>query len=729
MANFWRHDDKNAMSYPRNSSTSDDNQYTLQNFFDRIYVINLNRRPDRELLMMQKMRDRNLDYERITAYDGANLFNCRKTMSKGAWGYLLTWKNILEKAIKENINSFISFDDDIIFHRDFDTQIQNVLRWISKSRQKNDNFSHGGTNWKVICLGASQHVQIEEPTDFFYHPELTDGSFAVAIHSSIFKELLEKVEKVLSYLHILEPKQTRFKNLRKGSENVSDTPNNKFIKLDGPNQMPRRTWTGGWTFSNSPKVPEQIIPRIRSYGLAKGRRRTLKTGNISETSSTTTPPVTVPTVPTVPTVLTVPTVPTVATVQLSDFTDTLPLLQAGASFKLVMDEPEEVLTEAQLILPFDSGPLRRIYKKYKDQCFVIYPNLVISDVRSSTIRGPRDQEQMAQKFRWNLQDYLWSTPVSPYYDLVSIIISCYNSERSIAKSVLAARLQDYPNCEVIVIDDASTDRSPEILMQALEESTYKDPRSGHERPLHSIRVLRNESNMGCYGTRNSGIQAAKGKYITFQDSDDISVSERVTVQLLALLKNKVMVTMSMILRSHLPDFSTINTFDKSSVLSACEERRIHKNLIATQDSSKSLDNFEYKYCCKAILGMVTTFFNREIFYDLDLYWTLPCIADAEFCERLLFKYTGKLFKEDENVVTFLSENAYIPNLFYKIPEILYISEEMRQKNITSQLRQFAQATRQGVTDQTDKEEIKNGLIRGWRLKLIGQHEYIYPRLD
>ena len=86
------------------------NIYSLQKFFDRIYVINLDRRPDREVLMMQKMRDRGLTYERIRAYDGSNLLNCRKTMSKGAWGYLLTWKNILEKAIKENINSFISFD-------------------------------------------------------------------------------------------------------------------------------------------------------------------------------------------------------------------------------------------------------------------------------------------------------------------------------------------------------------------------------------------------------------------------------------------------------------------------------------------------------------------------------------------------------------------------------------------------------------------------------------------
>jgi glycosyltransferase involved in cell wall biosynthesis len=328
---------------------------------------------------------------------------------------------------------------------------------------------------------------------------------------------------------------------------------------------------------------------------------------------------------------------------------------------------------------------------------------------------------MAQKFRWNLKDYLWSYQQGDYYDLVSIIITCYNSERSIAQSVLAARLQDYPCCEVIVIDDASTDRSPEILIEALGQSIYKE-RIGSEiieRPLHKLRVLRNESNLGCYATRNFGIKAAKGKYITFQDSDDISVSERVTIQLLALLKNKVMVTMSMILRSHLPDFSTINNFDRRSVLNACEERRIHKSLIPESDNI-----YEYKYCCKAILGMVTTFFNREIFYDLDLYWTLPCIADAEFCERLLYKYYGKLFAEGENVVTFLSQIQHIPGIYYKVPEILYVSEEMRQKNITSQLKQ----TNESGT-QLDMEEVKQGLVRVWRQKLMLQHDYVYPRLQ
>ena len=172
----------------------------LNDFFDQIFVINLDRRPDRELAMRQKMRDRNLEFERITAFDGSKILkDTRKTMSKGAWGYLFTWKNILELAIKRKLKSFLSFDDDVIFHRDFDAQINNVLDWIPSD------------SWKIIHLGASQHVQIPEPDDFFYHPGYTDGSFAVGVHSSVFHELLDEVDKGASFLHtgVIRPTGTQ----------------------------------------------------------------------------------------------------------------------------------------------------------------------------------------------------------------------------------------------------------------------------------------------------------------------------------------------------------------------------------------------------------------------------------------------------------------------------------------------------------------------------------------
>lgn len=528
---------------------------TVNESFSHVYVINLNRKPDRELSMHQKMRDQEIVFERISAVDGLTAKIPKRCitdrMSKGAWGYLLTWKKILEKSLADGSESILCFDDDVIFHRDFKVQFNNVMTWLENSK------------WRVINLGASQHAEISWPQDFYYHPELTDGSFATAVHRSVFQELLMEIKKVTTVLTI----------------NVA-----------------------------------------------------------------------------------------------------LPI-------------------NTDLLMPFDSGPLRNIYGKYKDECYVIYPNLVISDVRNSTIRGPRNQVELSNKFGWNLKDYHWP----PSYDKVSIIISCYNAQNSIGKSVLSARLQDYPNCEVIVVDDNSTDKSQQILKECLQSDSYV---SGTTYKLHPIRVLRNEKNLGCYATRNVGITASTGDWITFQDADDISVSERITIQFNCLMRYKVLFTTSLILRSHLPNFSTIYQFDYKNVMKTLEGYRIHHNY-----------RKEYQYCCKAILGMVTTFMSRTLFYELGLYWPLPCIADAEYCERILFHKMGKLFSEDESVVGFLSQNQHIAGIYYKVQQILYVSEEMKANNITSQI------------NNSKGQQIKKAYIAEWRNRLIGKNNFVYPKLD
>ncbi len=90
--------------------------------------------------------------------------------------------------------------------------------------------------------------------------------------------------------------------------------------------------------------------------------------------------------------------------------------------------------------------------------------------------------------------------------LVSIVIPCYNAT-SLLKHCLKTVLQTrYPNFEIIIIDDYSSDGTYEIL---LEEYNKKS----------NIKILRNEKNFGPSKTRNSGIKAAKGKYIAFVETD------------------------------------------------------------------------------------------------------------------------------------------------------------------------------------------------------------------
>lgn len=87
--------------------------------------------------------------------------------------------------------------------------------------------------------------------------------------------------------------------------------------------------------------------------------------------------------------------------------------------------------------------------------------------------------------------------------LISVIIPCYNGQQYISEAIDSVLRQTYPNVEVIVVNDGSTDRSAEIL------SGYGD----------KITVV-SQANAGLPAARNSGIAVARGEFYGFLDADD-----------------------------------------------------------------------------------------------------------------------------------------------------------------------------------------------------------------
>ena len=89
--------------------------------------------------------------------------------------------------------------------------------------------------------------------------------------------------------------------------------------------------------------------------------------------------------------------------------------------------------------------------------------------------------------------------------LVSVCIGSYNREKYIRETLDSVFAQTYPNLEVIVVDDASTDRTVEIVQSYGER----------------VRLIRRETNSGmCPVTRNQAVRAATGDYVALLDSDD-----------------------------------------------------------------------------------------------------------------------------------------------------------------------------------------------------------------
>ena len=100
-------------------------------------------------------------------------------------------------------------------------------------------------------------------------------------------------------------------------------------------------------------------------------------------------------------------------------------------------------------------------------------------------------------------------------------MAAYNSEAYVGEAVASVLAQTYQNWELIVVDDASTDRTAEIV----EEFAEKDAR---------IRLLRNERNLGPAASRNRSIATARGEFAAILDNDDIARPERIALSVAAL---------------------------------------------------------------------------------------------------------------------------------------------------------------------------------------------------
>ena len=107
--------------------------------------------------------------------------------------------------------------------------------------------------------------------------------------------------------------------------------------------------------------------------------------------------------------------------------------------------------------------------------------------------------------------------------LISVVMSVFNTEMYLNKSIESILKQSYKNFEFIIIDDGSTDSSLSIILNYMK----KDKRM----------VLISRENKGLPYSLNEGIDKSKGKYIARMDADDISLSTRLAEQIEFMEKN------------------------------------------------------------------------------------------------------------------------------------------------------------------------------------------------
>jgi glycosyltransferase involved in cell wall biosynthesis len=123
--------------------------------------------------------------------------------------------------------------------------------------------------------------------------------------------------------------------------------------------------------------------------------------------------------------------------------------------------------------------------------------------------------------------------------LISVVIPCFNAERTLGRAIASVRQQTYPTIEIIAIDDGSRDGTPALLREEAARGV----------------VVISQPNGGVPVARNTGIAAARGDFIAFLDSDDEWHPDKLERQMQVLRGQSEMVLIGCWVEAVIPDGS------------------------------------------------------------------------------------------------------------------------------------------------------------------------------
>lgn len=195
-----------------------------------------------------------------------------------------------------------------------------------------------------------------------------------------------------------------------------------------------------------------------------------------------------------------------------------------------------------------------------------------------------------------------STKKNKSSEQISVIMTSYNSEKTISYAIDSILNQTHANLELIVVDDFSSDQTCAVV----ERYMTLDPR---------IKLIKNTKNCGPYISRNVGIAHSSGPFIAIHDADDAALPDRLALQREAFTGGTVAV-----LGSHL-------RFDSSGC-------------VALENDGSILGH-----------GPMTLIFARHVIDELGSFAEVRTRGDKEFESRLENFYGAHTVKRLSDVVT------------------------------------------------------------------------------
>ncbi len=115
---------------------------------------------------------------------------------------------------------------------------------------------------------------------------------------------------------------------------------------------------------------------------------------------------------------------------------------------------------------------------------------------------------------------------------VSVIVATYRREKELWRALVSLADQTFEDFEIILVDDNADEIWNETVL-----ALFRDFQKQY--PTVRITYIRNPQNLGSAETRNHGVSAAQGEYVTFLDDDDVYHPEKISAQYEFMIQNKL----------------------------------------------------------------------------------------------------------------------------------------------------------------------------------------------
>ena len=224
--------------------------------------------------------------------------------------------------------------------------------------------------------------------------------------------------------------------------------------------------------------------------------------------------------------------------------------------------------------------------------------------------------------------------------LISVIVPVYNVEKYLDACVESIVNQTYKELEIILVDDGSPDRCPEMC----DEWAKKDSR---------IKVIHKENGGGAQA-RNVGLDVATGEYIAFVDSDDIIHQEMYSTLFSFLDRNNCDIVEC--------SYTTVLPFESS----------LSNNLISFFDKKNSLrENINGKHCVQLIWNKL---YKRETIGDIR--FTPGKLIDDEFFTYKVFGNSNKTAVIDSKLYYYRQQEDSVMHRAYSLKRLAAVEAKV-----------------------------------------------------